>query len=60
MTYEDTILLTPTSPMARALSIAGGLQTNSASDLGELDTQAPTGIDLVDAVRLARRAAGLE
>jgi hypothetical protein len=45
----------------RCLGVQGGLALVSASEMTRLDVAAPSAaIDLLEAVRIARRAAGLE
>ena len=47
--------------VARCLSIASGLLNGSADDLARLDVESGNaGVDLSDALRLARKGAGLE
>lgn len=45
---------------ARALRIAGGLVTSNGSDTSRLDIVAPSGVNALDALKIARKAAGLD
>lgn len=57
----DEVVLTPYTfaDAATSLRIAGGLQTATSADL-RLNAESPSGIDVLDAVRIARKVAGLE
>lgn len=49
-----------TDDVRKALSIAGGLVSATSMDLSRLNVEAGATIDVLDAVRIARKAAGLD